>query len=348
VLTRQVDGLPAYSCTLRWTDEGLSAGSARHFAHLVALQTPARLPDLRLRPHQDDTARDRRTQDVVTESPEFNAAWRVQGSDLRAVHGVLHPATLERLMAEDVRGAHLRTERAWLLVWWPGRTDPALLGRRIEAVLDLAWRIPRHVWQDQGWDPLHPRAAERHDAVGPATVAEGWTPDGWVRDWAVTRGWTYHDPDGAFAWRWSGPPFAPADAVQVRELVHGPVDGRPVHSGTLLAPGPGPRAASHVITVMLPGPVPPVAVEPRAGAAPVIAGDPGTALLDRMAQPDLREARLRTEDAGAILWWPGPCDARRLEARLIAAAEVAALICQRPTPGHRYDPMTAGPTEEQQ
>lgn len=166
VLSREAEGRLTCSCTVRRSLEGITRPT-RTYVHLVGLQTPARLPDLRLRPHVEDEPRDLRAQDVVTESPAFNAEWRVQGSDLRAVHGVLHPATLERLMADDLRGANLRTEGDWLLVWWPGPTDPDLVGQRVAAVLDLERRIPRHVWQDQGWDPIRhrPAPADRYDPM---------------------------------------------------------------------------------------------------------------------------------------------------------------------------------------
>ncbi|HEY0217431.1 MAG TPA: hypothetical protein VGC57_13665 [Cellulomonas sp.] len=148
------DGRGVVSCTVRWNEPtGALSGTTRHYGHLVAVMLPWLLPDLHVSPHVDDSARERHAQDVVTESVAFNAEWRVRGSDLRTVHGVLHPATMERLMLPDVRGAHLRTEGAWLLLWWPGPTVLDLLAGRIAAATDLARRIPRHVWQDHGYDP---------------------------------------------------------------------------------------------------------------------------------------------------------------------------------------------------
>jgi hypothetical protein len=61
---------------------------------------------------------------------------------------------MERLLRGDARGESLRIEGASILSWAPGTTDTTTLGRRLGVLAAVAGAIPRHVWQDHGYDPM--------------------------------------------------------------------------------------------------------------------------------------------------------------------------------------------------
>jgi hypothetical protein len=139
---------PPSTAWLLWWGRG-SWRTWRRTAHLVVADLGGPLPDLALTPHGDDAPVDRAGQDLDTEAVAFNREWRVRGADPRAVHGLLHPAMIDLLLHPALRGAHLRSEGESLLVWWPGPSDAALLDERVTVVAGLAWRVPRHVIDDQ-------------------------------------------------------------------------------------------------------------------------------------------------------------------------------------------------------
>ncbi len=155
VLRGLTRGRPATSFTYRWTT-GSGKSRTTHTAHVVAIDLPARLPELALTPENLATrlVRVLGAQDIQFESAEFNQAWRVQARDLRFAHGVVHPRMMERLMSPDVGRVPLRIEGPSLLSWEPGATSVARLGGRLAALCDIADAIPRHVWQDHGYDPM--------------------------------------------------------------------------------------------------------------------------------------------------------------------------------------------------
>lgn len=153
VLRRDADGV--VSATLRWRRRHAPTREhdLRH-AHLVSVPLPAPLPRLALRPHASEAGAERRGPDVVTESPDFNATWRVLTDDPRHAYDLLHPGLLDRLVAADVTGAGgLCIDGPVLRVWWPGHTDLDRVEARAATVVDLAGRVPRHVWRERGADP---------------------------------------------------------------------------------------------------------------------------------------------------------------------------------------------------
>jgi hypothetical protein len=154
VLRGTVRGRPLTSFTYRWTT-GSGKSRTTHTRHVVGLGLPTELPTLQLTPEDVGTAVVRffGGQDIRLESAEFNDEWRVQSTDLRFAHGVLHPRLMDQLMRYPARGSRLRIAGASVLSWSPGATDLARVVERATVLADLADAIPRHVWQDHGWDP---------------------------------------------------------------------------------------------------------------------------------------------------------------------------------------------------
>jgi hypothetical protein len=153
VLRRDADGL--VSATVRWRRRRASTREPdlRH-AHLVSVPLPVPLPLLALRPHAAESGSERFGPDIVTESPDFNATWRVLARDSRYAYEVLHPGLLARLVADDLGdAAGVCVDGPVLRVWWPGFTDLDRVEARAAVVADLAARIPRHVWREHAGAP---------------------------------------------------------------------------------------------------------------------------------------------------------------------------------------------------
>jgi hypothetical protein len=152
-------GHPVTSFTYRWTT-GSGKNRTTHTRHVVALDLPASLPTLQLTPEHLGTAVARffGGQDIRFEHEEFNAEWRVEATDLRFAHGVVHPRLMEALMRHPARGTSMRVGGASVLSWAYGRTDLTQVIERAAVLCTVVDAIPRHVWQDHGWDPEAPVA----------------------------------------------------------------------------------------------------------------------------------------------------------------------------------------------
>ena len=86
--------------------------------------------------------------DVQLESEEFNRAFRVSAEDQKFAYDVLHPRTMEWMLA-DSRAMELpfRFERADVLTWDSGRLDPQRAAWAATYLLDLVDRVPQFVWK---------------------------------------------------------------------------------------------------------------------------------------------------------------------------------------------------------
>ncbi len=123
VLTITMLALPTFLPDLEITNEGLGAKLAKVFGG----------------------------QDIQFESEEFNRRWRVEAAMRKTAHDIVHPRFMEFMVAGP--SDPLRFEGTDVWTWHLGAigTDPlyARLDRLARAV-DL---VPRHVWQDYGYDP---------------------------------------------------------------------------------------------------------------------------------------------------------------------------------------------------
>ena len=144
----------------RWTT-GHGRDRTVHHAHVVALRLPAFLPTVQVTPEGLGTvlARLVGAQDVQFESEDFNRAYRVTADDLRTASDVLNPRLLERLLRSDSRHVSWRIDGVWILSWQAGGWDLDSLAARLGVLAAVVRAVPRHVWQDHGYDPLTDRTS---------------------------------------------------------------------------------------------------------------------------------------------------------------------------------------------
>jgi hypothetical protein len=155
VLRGTFEGRPALSFTYEWTT-GTGKSRTTHRAHVVGLALPTNLPTVEVTPEGLGArlAKMVGAQDIRFESEAFNQAYRVSAPDLRTAHAILHPRLLERLLRPDALGNAWRIDGTWILSWSYGTTDLARLAARLGLLAAVVSSIPRHVWQDHGYDPL--------------------------------------------------------------------------------------------------------------------------------------------------------------------------------------------------
>lgn len=169
----------------RWRGQPFNIGSSRRASHLLSgtfrgrsaaafeyqyttgsrknrstttltvtmLALPAYLPDLEIT-NEGLGARIAKAlggQDIQFESEEFNRRWRVEGAVLRTAHDIVHPRFMELMVAGPPDPMRFEGTDVWTWHGGPLRVE-AIHGRleRLSAAVDL---IPRHVWQDHGYDP---------------------------------------------------------------------------------------------------------------------------------------------------------------------------------------------------
>lgn len=154
VLTGTYDGRRAVSFTYTWTT-GSGDEQRDHESHVVGLALPAYLPTLEVTAEGIGArvAKAFGARDLHVESAAFNAQYRVDTPDPRTAHAILHPRTIERLLRPDAVGVDWRIEGTWILSWEPGATDTARLAPRLGVLAAVVRGVPRHVWQDHGYDP---------------------------------------------------------------------------------------------------------------------------------------------------------------------------------------------------
>jgi hypothetical protein len=86
--------------------------------------------------------------DLQLESEQFNRAFRISADDHKFAYDVLHPRTMEWMLADE-RASQLdfRFERADLLSWERGRLRPQRVAWAGGYLLDLVKRVPQFVWK---------------------------------------------------------------------------------------------------------------------------------------------------------------------------------------------------------
>lgn len=159
VLRGRFAGAPALSFVYTWRT-GSGKSETTHTVHVAALGLPAYLPIVEVAPEGilGRFATAFGVQDLRFESEEFNRAFRVQAYDERTAYAVVHPRLMHRLLEPDARAVAWRTDGTWILSWQLGTTDLASLASRLGLLSAVVAAIPRHVWQDHGFDPLAPPA----------------------------------------------------------------------------------------------------------------------------------------------------------------------------------------------
>lgn len=144
-----------YSYETHTTDSKGNRSTTTHRFIVVAAQLPARLGMVEVMP---DNAFLRLGatlgigQDIHLESDDFNRRFRVRASDAKLASDVLHPRTMEFLLAASSQS--WRIEGTDLLGWEKGTIDPVTLLRVLGVLNGVADGVPAFVWKDHGYDPL--------------------------------------------------------------------------------------------------------------------------------------------------------------------------------------------------
>lgn len=87
---------------------------------------------------------------VRFESEEFNDAFAVRTSSPKFAHGVIHPRTMEFLMA--VRPPKFRIE-GQVIRFFPAQHDSLVIGMCADLAHNFLARVPPFVWEDLGVEP---------------------------------------------------------------------------------------------------------------------------------------------------------------------------------------------------
>ena len=137
--------------------ETSGSGKSRHTTtyhfHVTAVALPVQLPDLYVG-HENLLTRFGSAlglDDIEFESDEFNRQFRVQSSEPKFAHDVLHPRTMQELLHVDC--PTLRLEGSDCLVSSSGKAVPDVLVHHLAAVRTFVDGIPAFVWRDYGYDP---------------------------------------------------------------------------------------------------------------------------------------------------------------------------------------------------
>ena len=142
-----------YSYETHTTDSKGNRSTTTHRYSVVALLTATRLPGLSVSPEGGISRIFGKlfNTDILLESEEFNRAFTVSSDDRRFASSVLHPRTMEALLAYrdvdwDIRGGDFVSVDS-------GNLDPELIGHRCDAMLTVLRGIPDFVWDDLGGRP---------------------------------------------------------------------------------------------------------------------------------------------------------------------------------------------------
>jgi len=90
-------------------------------------------------------------QDIQFESEEFNKRWRVEASILKTAHDIVHPRFMEFMNSGPSDPIRFEGTDVW--TWHHGGLDTADLHPRLARLAAAVDLVPRHVWQDYGYDP---------------------------------------------------------------------------------------------------------------------------------------------------------------------------------------------------
>jgi len=117
---------------------------------IVATTTPASRPTLQITQEHLGTRLLNAVglDDLQLESEEFNRTFRVSSDDAKFAYDVLHPRTMEWMLADTrARELPVRFERSDILTWDSGRLNPQRAAWAATYLLDLVDRVPQFVWK---------------------------------------------------------------------------------------------------------------------------------------------------------------------------------------------------------
>lgn len=153
LLTTTMGGRPVMAFEYSYKERRGSGKQQRTVTYtyaIVATTTPASRPRLQITHEHLGTRLLGAVglDDVQLESEEFNRTFRISTDDPKFGYDVLHPRTMEWMLADTrARELSVRFERADLLTWENGRLDPQRAAWAAGYLLDLVDRVPQFVWK---------------------------------------------------------------------------------------------------------------------------------------------------------------------------------------------------------
>jgi hypothetical protein len=127
----------------------VSSGDSQstHDYQVVAISLPAMRPLLDIA-HENALTR-RFDKDIEFEHQAFNDKFKVVSPSPRFAHDVIHPRTMEWMLADPrAHTIRWRFEGAWLMTFRPGRLKPEEVFYYAEFLHQVLEQVPEHVWSD--------------------------------------------------------------------------------------------------------------------------------------------------------------------------------------------------------
>lgn len=121
-----------------------------HRFHVMELRLPAGLPTLQVtREHLfHKIGQAFGFTDIELESEDFNRQFRVVGEDRKLAYDILHPRTMEVLLAGG--DWVWRIERDRIVTWESGRLDLGTVDAALDLLTRIVEQVPSFVWEDRG------------------------------------------------------------------------------------------------------------------------------------------------------------------------------------------------------
>ncbi|MQM24963.1 type III secretion system chaperone family protein [Glycomyces albidus] len=119
-----------------------------HYFQVVAVGLPAMRPYLEI--GREGLLPKSLGKDIDFENHAFNERFRVVSANPRFAHDVIHPRTMEWMLADPrAQSYRWRFEGSWLMTFRKGRLNLDELLPVADFLCDVLAQIPKHVWADR-------------------------------------------------------------------------------------------------------------------------------------------------------------------------------------------------------
>ena len=152
LLAGELEGKQAAAFEYRYTTgHGKNRSTTTYMVCMVAL--PTALPDLEITNEGlgAKIAKAFGGMDIQFESEEFNRRWRVEARVRKTAHDIVHPRFMELMVAGPPDPIRFEGTDVWTWHLGPIRTE--VIHERLTRLSRVVDLVPRHVWQDYGYDP---------------------------------------------------------------------------------------------------------------------------------------------------------------------------------------------------
>lgn len=178
VLHGLVAGIPVTSCTTEYDPDWRRGVDTSRYRHLLMSSLDVDFPVLTMVPTggtKRPPAGPADGPELLFESADFNAGWRVQCEDPQFAYAFCHPRLMERLLRPDVAGLSVLVAGGEVAVHATGATALDDVEARAAVVTDLVRLVPPHLSvEHRSWAPPARRV--------PTALLRGATP-------GETTGW---------------------------------------------------------------------------------------------------------------------------------------------------------------